>query len=110
MGSDVWQRVLSHRFMLDGYTDRATNQRLTGDWIIFGKHDGANYYLDLATHEDGTQPERLLERADDGRTKAADACSALRPLARQNHLVNTATKPILIRSPRRRGRTKAAGQ
>ena len=59
---DVWQRVLPHRFMLDGYTDRATHQRLTGDWIIFGKHDGANYYLDLATHEEGTQPERLLEK------------------------------------------------
>ena len=59
---DVWQRVLAHRFMLDGYTDRATHQRLTGDWIIFGKHDGANYYLDLATHEEGTQPERLLEK------------------------------------------------
>jgi hypothetical protein len=53
---DVWQRVLPHRFMLDGYTDRATNQRLTGDWIIFGKHDGANYYLDLATHEEARSP------------------------------------------------------
>jgi hypothetical protein len=60
---DLWQRVLLYRFVLDGYADRAAHQRLTGDWIIFGKHDGANYYLDLATHEEGrTQPERLLEK------------------------------------------------
>jgi uncharacterized protein (DUF2267 family) len=59
---DVWQRVLAYHFVLDGYADRAANQRLTGDWIIFGKHDGANYYLDLAMHEEGTRPDRLLEK------------------------------------------------
>jgi hypothetical protein len=63
---DVWPRMLVHRFVLDGYADRAANQRLTGDWIIFGKHDGKNYYLDLATLEEGRQPERLLEKLHAG--------------------------------------------
>lgn len=59
---DAWQRVLAHRFVLNAYADRAGDQHLTGDWIIFGKHEGANYYLDLATHEEGNEPERLLEK------------------------------------------------
>jgi hypothetical protein len=74
---EVWQRMFAHRFVLDGYADRATNQRLTGDWIIFGKHDGANYYLDLATHEEGRQPERLLEKLRAG--SAADFPFLFRP-------------------------------
>jgi hypothetical protein len=29
---------------------------------VFAKHEGQNYYLDLATHEDGRRPECLYER------------------------------------------------
>jgi hypothetical protein len=25
---------------------------MTGDWIIFAKHEGQNFYLGLATHEE----------------------------------------------------------
>jgi len=28
-------------------------QALTGEWIIFGVHDGANYYLSLGAHKEG---------------------------------------------------------
>lgn len=28
-------------------------QALTGEWIIFGVHEGANYYLSLGTHTEG---------------------------------------------------------
>lgn len=28
-------------------------QALTGEWIIFGVHEGANYYLSLGTHKEG---------------------------------------------------------
>ena len=28
-------------------------QALTGEWIIFGMHEGANYYLSLGTHTEG---------------------------------------------------------
>lgn len=31
-----------------------SDENLTGEWIIFAKHDGENYYLALATHEKST--------------------------------------------------------
>ena len=67
-GSDpnVWPRVFLHRLVLGGYSERAARTRLTGDWIIFGKHEGLNYYLDLATHEEGKEPERLFEKLRTG--------------------------------------------
>jgi hypothetical protein len=49
---EEWQKVLPHRLVIDGWKDR-TSFGLTGDWIIFGKHGGANFYLDLATHDEG---------------------------------------------------------
>jgi hypothetical protein len=58
---DSWPGVLVHRFVLDAYVDRA-RRGLTGDWIIFAKHEGANYYLDLATHEEADEPQRLYEK------------------------------------------------
>lgn len=76
---DVWPGVLAHRLTWGGFEDRlrkSTDAKLreclpgekrgrglTGDWIIYGKHEGQNYYLGLATHsEGGDEPERLLER------------------------------------------------
>ncbi len=36
-------------------------ERLTGEWIVFGKHEGLNYYLTLATHDKTTHDhERQL--------------------------------------------------
>lgn len=61
--ADRWPGILSHWFA-HGYVERAQQGRLTGDWIVFAQHEGANYYLDLATHEEG-QPEnaaRLLAK------------------------------------------------
>ncbi len=41
---DRWQGIAAHRLVFDGYKDRA-ERGLTGDWIIFAKHAGRNYYL-----------------------------------------------------------------
>ncbi len=49
---ELWQAYLAHRLVVSGFEERA-RRGLTGDWIIYAKHDGANYYLDLATHEEG---------------------------------------------------------
>jgi hypothetical protein len=57
-----WIGELVHRFTIGGISERADAGRLTGDWIIFGKRDGQNYYLDLATHEEGDDPEQLLQK------------------------------------------------
>jgi hypothetical protein len=48
---DRWQGILVQRFVLGGYRDRA-DRGFTGDWIIFAKYEGRNYYLDLATHSE----------------------------------------------------------
>lgn len=56
---DRWPGIVAHRLVVDGYKDRS-ERGLTGDWIVFGKHAGQNYYLDLATHREGADdPERL---------------------------------------------------
>jgi hypothetical protein len=45
------------------YADRSHKQRLTGEWIIFAKHEGRNYYLCLATHDEAKNyPADLFER------------------------------------------------
>jgi hypothetical protein len=54
----MWQGMIAHRLAIEGYEARA-KRGLTGDWIIFAKHEGKNYYLDLASHEEGHDPERL---------------------------------------------------
>lgn len=51
---DVWPNFLTHRLVVQGFKERAL-RGLTGDWIIFAKHDGKNFYLDLATHEEGKE-------------------------------------------------------
>jgi hypothetical protein len=38
--------------VMKGYSDRARNSKLTGEWIIFAKHDDRNYYLTLGVHGD----------------------------------------------------------
>lgn len=40
-----------------------------GDWIIFAKHKGKNYYFDLATHQEGREPKRLISKL-----RAGSAC------------------------------------
>jgi hypothetical protein len=46
-------KLLAYRFFMGGIEKRSEANRVTGDWIIFAKHEGHNYYLDLGTHEEG---------------------------------------------------------
>ena len=45
---DLWQKRLAYQIVLGGIDDRAGAQKMTGDWIIFAKHEGRNFYLGLA--------------------------------------------------------------
>lgn len=47
-----WPGIVAYRLAIDGYKKRAA-RGLTGDWIIYGKHEGRNYYVALATHNEG---------------------------------------------------------
>lgn len=46
---------LSHRIVVESLENRAANNKLTGEWIVFAKHQGQNYYLCLTTHESGDE-------------------------------------------------------
>ncbi len=60
---DLWQKRLVHQFGPGGLDDRIREQRMTGDWIIFGKHEDRNFYLGLATHDEAKRdPHLLMER------------------------------------------------
>jgi len=54
---------ISHRLVIGGYTDRAGQGELTGEWIVFGKHEGQRFYLTLASHSEGDDAiyKRILE-------------------------------------------------
>lgn len=59
---DLWPKRLAHEFIIGAQRDRAAARQTTGDWIIFAKHEGINYYLDIATHEEGRKPDLLMEK------------------------------------------------
>jgi hypothetical protein len=46
------------------YADRARAQDLTGEWIVFAKHEDKNYYLCLAVHDEGD--DHIFARIRDG--------------------------------------------
>jgi hypothetical protein len=58
---DIWPGILAYELTIGGYQDHA-GRGLTGEWIVFGKHEENNYYLGLATHKEGRSPKCLLNR------------------------------------------------
>lgn len=46
---------LSHKVVSQSYDERAQSGKLTGEWIIFAKHNNENYYLSMATHDMGDE-------------------------------------------------------
>ena len=51
--TDELAACISHRLVIGGYTDRAGQGELTGEWIVFSKHEGQRFYLTLASHSEG---------------------------------------------------------
>jgi len=45
----------SHRVINEPFEGRANSNNLTGEWIVFAKEGGKNYYLCLNTHKAGDQ-------------------------------------------------------
>lgn len=48
-------RWMAERTVRGTIDERAEAQKLTGEWIIFGKLNGTNYYLGISPHEAGDQ-------------------------------------------------------
>ena len=54
-GEVVTQEAISglvHDLVIKGYADRGQAGKITGEWIVFAKQDGINYYLTLGVHGD----------------------------------------------------------
>ncbi|MBP7766639.1 MAG: hypothetical protein KA113_15740 [Syntrophaceae bacterium] len=51
---------LAHRVTVESLENRGRGGKLTGEWIVFAKHEEKNYYLTLCTHKVGDQA--LYER------------------------------------------------
>jgi hypothetical protein len=66
----AWSAALAHRLVVEGFEER-TERGLTGNWLVFGKHKGSNYYLDLAAHVEG-----VGERADALLARLRNGCAA----------------------------------
>lgn len=45
-----WHGRLAHEMTVVGYEERARKNSLTGEWIIFSKYKGKNYYLCISRH------------------------------------------------------------
>jgi len=56
-------KLISHDAVVGNFLRRANDHALTGEWIMYARHDGQNYYLALATHDVQTHPDvrRQLE-------------------------------------------------
>jgi hypothetical protein len=48
---------LARKLTFDQYEARYEQQKLTGEWIVFAKHEGKNYYLTVSRHTDPKKPE-----------------------------------------------------
>lgn len=58
--TDEMLRELSDRVTFGQLEQRSEACALTGEWVVFAKHQGENFYLCLATHEMGD--EKIYEK------------------------------------------------
>jgi len=49
---EAFIRHLSHHIVLDPVEIKTSSNRMTGEWIVFHKHEGKNYYLTLGSHSE----------------------------------------------------------
>lgn len=56
---DLWKLsgAIANRYVQEAFKHKSLSKSLTGDWIIYKKHNGHNYYLCLAGHD---EPEESI--------------------------------------------------
>ncbi|HNS56981.1 MAG TPA: hypothetical protein PKO34_08000 [Smithellaceae bacterium] len=66
-GNDLgkWPAILADRLVVEGFKERC-KFGMTGHWIIYSQYKGQNFYLDIATHEEGKNPDQLYEKLRKG--------------------------------------------
>lgn len=60
--SDEEKLKLNYSWTVGEYNYRALNNKLTGEWIVFDKYNGDNYYLTIGFHYPLEKDEDIFER------------------------------------------------
>lgn len=55
-----WQGRLADEFTIAGFDARARRRKMTGEWVIFGKHKEKNHYLCIANHSKSNKDDKQL--------------------------------------------------
>ena len=55
-----WQGRLAHEMTVGGYEERARKNKCTGEWIVFAKHNGLNYYLCISGHSKSRREDQEI--------------------------------------------------
>lgn len=58
---ETFIKYLTHHSLIDPLKFKHRSQQMTGEWIVYYKHDGINYYLTFASHTESN--EAIHERA-----------------------------------------------
>jgi hypothetical protein len=56
-----WQGRLTHAMIIGAYEEKAKRHKLTGEWLIFSKHNDQNYYLCISKHTSNTEDVNLFD-------------------------------------------------
>jgi hypothetical protein len=56
-----WQGRLAHEMTIGAYEERSRSNRRTGEWIIFSKHNGKNYYLFISRHTSKEEDQAVYD-------------------------------------------------
>lgn len=46
---------MAHIYTIGAWESRAERKALTGHWLIYAEYEGRNYYLSIATHDEGDE-------------------------------------------------------
>jgi hypothetical protein len=50
---EAFLNFLTYHTVITPYEKKSAANEITGEWIVFHKHDGANYYLTVGFHDEG---------------------------------------------------------
>lgn len=54
--NDAFIKYLSYHMVVEPFQIKSSSNRMTGEWLVYHKHEGRNYYLTFAFHGE-TNPE-----------------------------------------------------
>lgn len=55
-----WPGRLAHEFIIGGCEQRAKKKQLTGEWLVFAKHENLNYYLCVTQHSSTKEGDEAI--------------------------------------------------